>query len=165
MPSAADALRLHRPYSSRVRSLRICRSCSRRSSSWSSTHRIVRTLATHVARPRQRGDRMNLQGNVTQQLILKRASASRPSSDWNDDDFDVLADRAPLPFVYAARQNDSRDWGDNERVIPGSVRCPSVCRHAHSLSEGGCWAEPPILCPRDILALASGPNRPQPFLI
>jgi len=29
---------------------------------------------------------------VTQQLILKRASASRPSGEWNDDDFDVLAD-------------------------------------------------------------------------
>ena len=26
------------------------------------------------------------------QLILKRASASRPSGEWNDDDFDVLAD-------------------------------------------------------------------------
>ena len=25
------------------------------------------------------------------QLILKRASASRPSGDWNDDDYDVLA--------------------------------------------------------------------------
>jgi hypothetical protein len=25
-------------------------------------------------------------------LILKRASASRPSGKWNDDDFDVLAD-------------------------------------------------------------------------
>jgi hypothetical protein len=24
-------------------------------------------------------------------LILKRASASRPSGEWNDDDFDVLA--------------------------------------------------------------------------
>jgi hypothetical protein len=27
-------------------------------------------------------------------LILKRASASRPSGEWNDDDFDVLADGA-----------------------------------------------------------------------
>ena len=27
-------------------------------------------------------------------LILKRASASRPSGDWNDDDYDVLADGA-----------------------------------------------------------------------
>jgi len=25
-------------------------------------------------------------------LILKRASVSRPSGEWNDDDFDVLAD-------------------------------------------------------------------------
>jgi hypothetical protein len=25
-------------------------------------------------------------------LILKRASSSRPSGEWNDDDFDVLAD-------------------------------------------------------------------------
>jgi hypothetical protein len=27
-------------------------------------------------------------------LILKRVSASRPSGEWNDDDFDVLADGA-----------------------------------------------------------------------
>ena len=26
------------------------------------------------------------------QFILKRAAASRPSGEWNDDDFDVLAD-------------------------------------------------------------------------
>jgi len=26
------------------------------------------------------------------QLILKRATASRPSGEWSDDDFDVLAD-------------------------------------------------------------------------
>jgi hypothetical protein len=26
------------------------------------------------------------------QLILKRASASRPSGEWNDDDYDVIAD-------------------------------------------------------------------------
>jgi hypothetical protein len=25
-------------------------------------------------------------------LLLKRASASRPSGEWNDDDYDVLAD-------------------------------------------------------------------------
>ena len=27
-------------------------------------------------------------------LLLKRASASRPSGDWNEDDYDVLADGA-----------------------------------------------------------------------
>jgi hypothetical protein len=31
-------------------------------------------------------------------LILKRASASRPSGEWNEDDFDVVADGAqPAP--------------------------------------------------------------------
>jgi hypothetical protein len=29
-----------------------------------------------------------------QQLILKRASASRPSGEWSEDDYDVLADDA-----------------------------------------------------------------------
>jgi hypothetical protein len=37
------------------------------------------------------GDEMD-EPFAVQQLILKRASASRPSGDWNDDDFDVLAD-------------------------------------------------------------------------
>jgi hypothetical protein len=27
-------------------------------------------------------------------MILKRASASRPSGEWNEDDYDVLADGA-----------------------------------------------------------------------
>jgi len=31
---------------------------------------------------------------VAEPLILKRASASRPSGEWNDDDFDALADGA-----------------------------------------------------------------------
>ena len=31
---------------------------------------------------------------VESPLILKRASASRPSGQWSDDDFDVLADGA-----------------------------------------------------------------------
>jgi hypothetical protein len=29
---------------------------------------------------------------MNETLILKRASASRPSGQWDDDDFDVLAD-------------------------------------------------------------------------
>ena len=39
------------------------------------------------------------------QLILKRATASRPSGEWNEDDYDVLADRAVVGRilkVYAA---------------------------------------------------------------
>jgi hypothetical protein len=39
---------------------------------------------------------------VTQQLILKRASTSRPSGDWNDDDFDVLADGVAVGRIMKA---------------------------------------------------------------
>jgi hypothetical protein len=36
------------------------------------------------------------------QLILKRASLSRPSGEWNDDDFDVLADGAVVGRIFNA---------------------------------------------------------------
>jgi hypothetical protein len=32
-------------------------------------------------------------------LVLKRASTSRPSGEWNDDDFDVLADGAVVGHI------------------------------------------------------------------
>ncbi len=35
-------------------------------------------------------------------LILKRASASRPSGEWKDDDFDVLADGAVVGRIFNA---------------------------------------------------------------
>src|SRR5262249_33934796 len=35
-------------------------------------------------------------------LILKRASASRPSGQWNDDDFDVLAEGAVVGRIFKA---------------------------------------------------------------
>jgi hypothetical protein len=35
-------------------------------------------------------------------LILKRASASRPSGEWNDDDFDVLADGVVVGRIFNA---------------------------------------------------------------
>ena len=38
-------------------------------------------------------------------LLLKRAAASRPSGEWNDDDYDVLADGAVVGRIthgYAA---------------------------------------------------------------
>jgi hypothetical protein len=34
------------------------------------------------------------------ELILKRASASRPSGEWNDDDYDVLADGAVVGRIF-----------------------------------------------------------------
>jgi hypothetical protein len=36
------------------------------------------------------------------QLILKRASASRPSGEWSDDDYDVLADGALVGRIFKA---------------------------------------------------------------
>jgi hypothetical protein len=35
-------------------------------------------------------------------LILKRASASRPSGEWNDDDFDVLAGGVVVGRIFKA---------------------------------------------------------------
>jgi hypothetical protein len=35
-------------------------------------------------------------------LLLKRASASRPSGEWNDDDFDVLTDGAVVGRIFKA---------------------------------------------------------------
>ena len=52
------------------------------------------------------------------QLILKHASASRPSGEWNDDDYDVLADATVvgrIMKVHAAPEGfavdvDARLW-------------------------------------------------------
>jgi hypothetical protein len=35
-------------------------------------------------------------------LMLERASATRPSGEWNDDDFDVLADGAVVGRIMRA---------------------------------------------------------------
>jgi hypothetical protein len=35
-------------------------------------------------------------------LILKRARASRPSGEWNDDDYDVLADGTVVGRIFKA---------------------------------------------------------------
>jgi hypothetical protein len=35
-------------------------------------------------------------------LVLKRASSSRPSGQWNDDDFDVLAEGAVVGRIFKA---------------------------------------------------------------
>jgi hypothetical protein len=35
-------------------------------------------------------------------LVLKRASANRPSGEWNEDDFDVLADGAVVGRIFKA---------------------------------------------------------------
>jgi hypothetical protein len=44
-------------------------------------------------------------------LILKRASASRPSGQWDDDDFDVLADGVVVGRIFKANAGPvGRTW-------------------------------------------------------
>jgi hypothetical protein len=37
---------------------------------------------------------------MEEKLILKRASASRPSGEWNDDDYDVLSDAKVVGRIF-----------------------------------------------------------------
>jgi hypothetical protein len=37
------------------------------------------------------------------QLVLKRASASRPSGEWSDDDYDVLAEGKVVGRIFKVR--------------------------------------------------------------
>src|SRR6266481_5825597 len=54
-------------------------------------------------------------------LILKRASASRPTGEWNDDDFDVLADGVMVGRIMKAAAGIARYFlayePDKERAI------------------------------------------------
>jgi hypothetical protein len=44
-------------------------------------------------------------------LILKRASTSRPSGEWSDDDYDVLADRVAVGrILHAAAAPVGMPW-------------------------------------------------------
>src|SRR5262249_12328896 len=78
-------------------------------------------------------------------LILKRASASRPSGEWNDDDYDVLADgtvvgrilkvhAAPIgsrrKFCMSARSQTSEGSTDapNLQMLAYTCRGPSRTR-------------------------------------
>jgi hypothetical protein len=62
-------------------------------------------------------------------LILKRASASRPSGEWNDDDFDVLADGAVVGRIFKANAARHRE---RDHVIGIAMVIPM--RHARFAS-------------------------------
>ena len=47
-------------------------------------------------------DRKRIEGWTKDYLILKRASASRLSGQWNDDDFDVLANGEVVGRIFKA---------------------------------------------------------------
>ena len=70
-------------------------------------------------------------------LILKRASASRPSGEWNDDDFDVLADGAVVGRIFKA--NAARRVVDVDIHYAAPRRpCTNarLCRNAGSRDDG-----------------------------
>jgi hypothetical protein len=76
-------------------------------------------------------------------LILKRASASRPSGEWNEDDFDVLADGAVVDRIFkanAAPVGVSWMWTRRHMAMPRRARL----RWPHSQRAGG-GSE--VLCP------------------
>src|SRR5260370_34703012 len=43
-------------------------------------------------------------------LVLKRASASRPSGEWSEDDFDVLADGVVVGRIFKAESPAGTPW-------------------------------------------------------
>jgi hypothetical protein len=57
-------------------------------------------IVDDIRRAQQRQDKAS--GRSTGQLILKRASASRLSGQWKDDDFDVLADGVVVGRILKA---------------------------------------------------------------
>ena len=77
-------------------------------------------------------------------MILKRASASRPSGEWNDDDFDVLADGAVVGRVFNVNaapleKRSARDCGTPRRLSAlyrrltnGTGKTPAVRRKGRS---------------------------------
>jgi hypothetical protein len=76
-------------------------------------------------------------------LILKRAAASRPSGEWNDDDFDVLADGAVvgrIMKVHAAPVGSPWMWtlafGQHEDRTPMRRRARPRWRHPRSAGGG-----------------------------
>jgi hypothetical protein len=55
-----------------------------------------------------------------QALILKRASASRPSGQWKEDDFDVLADGVVVGRILQRRRLAGRYAMDVDADLPAS---------------------------------------------
>jgi hypothetical protein len=76
-------------------------------------------------------------------LLLKRASTSRPSGEWNDDDFDVLADGVVVGRIMKAAAVPGQSWmwtlafGHHEDRTPthGYERLPARRNHRRSTRQ------------------------------
>jgi hypothetical protein len=62
-------------------------------------------------------------------LLLKRAPASRPSGEWNEDDFDVLADGGVVGRIFKANAAPVGYGNDEKRCTfspPLPLRRPAL---------------------------------------
>jgi hypothetical protein len=59
-------------------------------------------------------------------LTLKRASASRPSGEWSDDDYDVLADGAAVGRIMKAAGGDRAASWPKSSARPANSPAPSA---------------------------------------
>jgi hypothetical protein len=62
------------------------------------------------------------------ELILKRASASRPSGEWNEDDFDVLADGVVVGRILQSERGARRLALDVDVSLRASRRSDADAR-------------------------------------
>jgi hypothetical protein len=58
-------------------------------------------------------------------LMLKRATASRSSGEWNDDDYDVLADGAVVGRIlkFTPRLSERRGCGRSPAPTSMALQC------------------------------------------
>jgi hypothetical protein len=79
---------------------------------------------------------------VAQQLILKRASASRPSGEWSEDDYDVLADGAVVGRIMKAAASPGSDVDVDARlsgIMRTARRRLRGDARGRDAGEGGIW--------------------------
>jgi hypothetical protein len=83
-------------------------------------------------------------------LLLKRASASRPSGEWNEDDFDVLAEGAVVGRIFKATASPvSMPWmwtlafghHDDRSPTYGYAESTGAMRKSWRKSRGGSPAD------------------------
>jgi hypothetical protein len=60
-------------------------------------------------------------------LVLKRATASRPSCQWNDDDFDVLADGTVVGRIFLSAGAPQDRLGTSTIVVEGGLHDAAAC--------------------------------------
>jgi hypothetical protein len=65
-------------------------------------------------------------------LILKRVSASRPSGEWNDDEYDVVADGVVVGRIMEGRRLARR----NAMAVDARLRASRGPQRRHTAARG-----------------------------